>query len=155
MINDKMREAKEDTIFVEVPADAVNTSANAKMCYFPSGPFTLPKGYQIGSPVVYIYYDVHVVHDVHLHVAKPLTLKLPHWYGGENHTEDGLSFVIAPHSLKEGKRVYNSEFLGKSQRELPSLFPGKVRKGLKRVPHCCDVCISLLTTGNVHIRIIY
>ena len=97
--------------------------------------------------MVYIYYDGQ-------HVTKPLTLKLSHWYGGENHTEDGLSFVIAPHSLKEGKRVYNSEFPGKSQRELPSLFPGKGRKGLNRVPHCCDVCISLLATGNVHIRII-
>ena len=52
-----MREGKEDTIFVEVPADAVSSSANVEMCYFSSVPFTLPKGYQIGSPVVYIYYD--------------------------------------------------------------------------------------------------
>ena len=52
-----LRERKEDTIFVEVPPDAFDISANVEMCYFPSGPFTLPKGYQIGSPVMYIYCD--------------------------------------------------------------------------------------------------
>ena len=97
--------SEESTIFVEVPPDAVSTSANVKMHYaiITSGPFTLPEGYQFGSPVVYIYYDSH-------RVTKPLKLKLPHWYGGEDHTRDGLSFAVAPHSLKEGS-VYLFQLL--------------------------------------------
>ena len=92
---------QEDTIFVEIPPDAVNTFADVKMHYaiIPDGPFILPKGYQFGSPVVYIYYDGR-------RVTKPLALHLPHWYGGEDHTRDGLSFAIAPHSLKRATTAY-------------------------------------------------
>ena len=53
------------------------------------------KRYSPTFSVVYIYYDSR-------HVTKPLKLKLPHWYGGEDHARDGLSFAVAPHSLKEG-----------------------------------------------------
>ena len=55
--SDDLQETKESNIFVEVPPDAVSTSADVKMRYaiIPSGPFTLPEGYQFGSPVVYIY----------------------------------------------------------------------------------------------------
>ena len=78
------------------PADAVSTSADVKMRYaiIPSGPFTLPEGYQFGSPVVYIYYDGR-------RVTKPLALHLPHLYGGEDHARDGLSFAVAPILSKE------------------------------------------------------
>ena len=105
-LSNKLQWMKDDTIFVEVPPDAVSTSANVKMRYaiIPSGPFTLPKGYQFGSPVVYIYYDSR-------HVTKPLTLKLPHWYGGKSHARDGLSFAIAPHSLKRGATAYQFQFI--------------------------------------------
>ena len=97
---------KENTIFVEVPPNAVDTSVNVKMRYaiIPSGPFTLPEDYQLGSPVVYIYYDCK-------HVTQPLKLHLPHWYGGEDHTRDGLAFAIAPHSLEAGKRVYHFQLI--------------------------------------------
>ena len=56
---DDIQVAKEDTIFVEVPPDAVSTSADVKMHYaiIPSGPFTLSEGYQFDSQVVYIFYD--------------------------------------------------------------------------------------------------
>ena len=99
--SDDIQVAKEDTIFVEVPPDAVSTSADVKMRYaiIPSGSFTLPEGYQFGSPVVYIYYDGQCV-------TKPLALHLPHWYGGKDHARDGLSFAVAPHSLK-GRSVYH------------------------------------------------
>ena len=99
--SDDLQEMKEDTIFVEVPPDAVSTSADVKMRYaiIPSGPFTLPEGYQFGSPVVYIYYDGQ-------QVTKPLALHLPHWHGGEDHARDGLSFAIAPHSLKSETAAY-------------------------------------------------
>ena len=97
---DELGWTKEDTIFVEVPPNAVDTSADVKMRYaiIPTGSFTLPEGYQLGSPVVYIYYDGR-------RVTKPLKLHLPHWYGGEDRTQDGLAFAIAPHSLEAGKRV--------------------------------------------------
>ena len=99
--SDGIQMTKEDTIFVEVPPDAVSTSADVKMRYaiIPNGSFTLPEGYQFGSPVVYIYYDGQ-------HVTKPLALHLPHWYGGDDHARDGLSFVIAPHSLKSEMAAY-------------------------------------------------
>ena len=103
--SDHLQETKEDTIFVEVPPDAVSTSANVEMRYaiIPSGSFTLPEGYQFGSPVVYIYYDGR-------RVTKPLVLHLPHWYGGEDSAKDGLSFAVAPHSLKGGG-VYHFQLL--------------------------------------------
>ena len=107
--SDDIRVTKEDTIFVEVPPDAVSTSTNVKMRYaiIPSGSFTLPKGYQFGSPVVYIYYDGR-------RVTKPLALYLPHWYGGEDHARDGLSFAVAPHSLKRGTTAYQFQLIGGS-----------------------------------------
>ena len=57
--SDDIQVTKEDTIFVEVPPDAVSTSADVKMHYaiIPSGPFTLSEGYQFDSQVVYIFYD--------------------------------------------------------------------------------------------------
>ena len=70
----------------------------------PDGPFTLPAGYQLGSMVVYIYCNGR-------HVTCPLVLQLPHWYGGEDHIEDGLSFAMVPHTLKKGERVYRFELL--------------------------------------------
>ena len=105
--SDDLQEMKEDTIFVEVPTDAVSTSADVKMRYaiIPSGLFTLPEGYQFGSPVVYIYYDGR-------RVTKPLPLHLPHCYGGEDHARDGLSFAVAPHSLKRGMAAYQFQLIG-------------------------------------------
>ena len=103
--SDELGGKKENTIFVEVPPNAVSTSANVKMRYaiIPSGSFTLPEGYQLGSPAVYIYYDGR-------RVTKPLKLHLPHWYGGEDYIQDGLSFAIAPHSLEQ-KRMYHFKLL--------------------------------------------
>ena len=105
--SDDIQVTKEDTIFVEVPPGAVSTSADVKMRYaiIPSGPFLLPKGYQFGSPVVYIYYDGQ-------RVTKPLALHLSHWYGGEDHARDGLSFAVAPHSLKRGTTAYQFQLIG-------------------------------------------
>ena len=104
--SDELQGITEDTIFVEVPPGAVSTSAKVEMHYsiITSGPFTLPDGYQFGSTVVYIYYDAR-------RVTKPLTLHLPHWCGGRDHTKDGLSFAVAPHSLK-GKRFYEFQLKG-------------------------------------------
>ena len=163
--------SEEPTIFLEVPPDAVSTSANVNMHYaiITSGPFTLPEGYQFGSPVVYIYYDSR-------HVTKPLKLKLPHWYGGENHTRDGLSFAVAPHSLKEGS-VYLFQLLAGGKFPVSShcgvleihghcslyaevfklgptlmylaTFLVKGRKRQNRMRRCSDVCIQPLGKGDV------
>ncbi len=103
--SDDIQVAKEDTVFVEVPPGAVSTSADVKMRYaiIPSGSFTLPEGYQFGSPVVYIYYDGQ-------RVTNSLVLHLPNCYGGENHAKDGLSFAVAPHSCK-GSSMYDFQLL--------------------------------------------
>ena len=97
---------KGGTILLEVPPGAVNPaeSVEVRSALIPDGPFTLPEGYQLGSMVVYLYYDGH-------RLTKPCTLSLPHWYGGEDQIQDGLSFAMAPHTLKEGESVYRFELL--------------------------------------------
>ena len=94
------------TIRPEVPPGAVSSTKSGELRYalLSDGPFTLPEGYQLGSMVVYLYYNVRPL-------TKPLTLSLPHWYGGEDHDQDGLSFAMAPHTLKEGEHVYRFELL--------------------------------------------
>ena len=101
------REGQEgETILLEIPPGAVSPSESVDVhsAVTPYGPFTLPEGYQLGSMVVYISYDSR-------HVTQPLKLRLPHWYGGEHHIQDGLSFAMAPHTLKEGESVYRFELL--------------------------------------------
>ena len=95
-----------ETILLEVPPGAVRPSESAEVhsAVIPDGPFTLPEGYQLGSMVVYIHYDSR-------RVTQPLKLCLPHWYGGEDHIQDGLAFAKAPHTLKEGESVYHFELL--------------------------------------------
>ena len=134
-ISDDMHVAKEDTIFVEVPRDAVSTSADVKMRYaiIPSGPFTLPEGYQFGSPVVYIYYDGR-------RVTKPLALHLPHWYGGKDHTKDGLSFSVASHSL-QGRSGYHFQLQAKGE------FPSSSRYGVVEIRGHCSLYAEVLTVG--------
>ena len=94
------------TILLEVPSGAVSPaeSVEVRSGLIPDGPFTLPEGYQLGSMVVYLCYDGS-------RLTKPCTLSLPHWYGGEDQVRDGLSFAMAPHTLKEGERVYRFELL--------------------------------------------
>ena len=94
------------TILLEVPPGAVSPaeSVEVRSALIPDGPFTLPEGYQLGSMVVYLYYDGRCL-------TKPCTLSLPHWYGGEDQVRDGLSFAMAPHILKEGESVYRFELL--------------------------------------------
>ena len=96
----------DDAISVDVPPDAIGVSDRVIMRYavIPHGPFVLPNGYRLGSMAVYIYYDGR-------HVTKPLILRLPHWYGGEDHTTDGLSFALASHSLNEGIKEYCFELV--------------------------------------------
>ena len=95
-----------ETILLEVPPGAVRPSESVEIhsAVIPDGPFTLPEGYHLGSMVVYIHYDSQ-------RVTQPLKLRLPHWYGGEDHIQDGLSFAMAPHTLKEGESVYHFELL--------------------------------------------
>ena len=95
-----------ETILLEVPPGAVCPSESVEVhsSVIPDGPFTLPEGYQLGSMVVYVYYNDR-------RVSCPLLLCLPHWYGGEDHVQDGLSFAMAPHMLKEGEHFYRFELL--------------------------------------------
>ena len=94
-----------EAILLEVPPGGVSPSrVEVRSAVIPDGPFTLPEGYQLGSMVVYIHCDSR-------RVTHPLTLRLPHWYGGEDQFRDGLSFAMAPHTLKEGEHVYHFELL--------------------------------------------
>ena len=98
--SDEYHGGKENAIFIEVPLGAVSSADVEMRCaIIPSGSFALMEGYHLGSPVVYIYYDSR-------RVTKPLKLHLPHWYGGKDHVQDGLSFAIASHSLQRGMTEY-------------------------------------------------
>ena len=101
-----MRREETESILLEVPPGAVSPSKRVEVrsALIPDGPFTLPDGYQLGSMVMYVYYDSR-------HVTRPLTFHLPHWYGGEDQVQDGLTFAMAPHTLKEGESVYQFELL--------------------------------------------
>ena len=133
--SDGIQETKDDTIFVEVPPDAVSTFANVKLRYaiIPSGPFTLPEGYQFGSPVVYIYYDGR-------RVTKPLALHLPHWYGGKDRARDDLSFAVAPHSLK-GRSVYDFQLLAGGD------FPESSHYGVVEIHGHCTLFAEVFELG--------
>ena len=133
--SDELQGTKEGTIFVEVPPDAVSTSADVKMRYaiILSGPFKLPEGYQFGSPVVYIYYDSR-------RVTKPLALHLPHWCGGRDRATDGLSFAIAPHSLKGGS-VYHFQLLGGRE------FPVSSQYGVVEIHGHCSLYAEVFDMG--------
>ena len=134
--SDDIQVTKEDTIYVEIPRDAVSTSDNVKMRYaiIPDGPFTLPEGYQFGSPVVYIYYDGR-------RVTKPLALHLPHWYGGEDHARDGLSFAVASHSLK-GRSEYHFQLLAGGE------FPGSSHYGVVDIHGHCSLYAEVFKLGT-------
>ena len=101
-----MGDEEGETILLEVPPGAISPSGSAEVhsAVIPNGPFTLPEGYQLGSMVVYAYYDSQCI-------TQPLRLRLPHWYGGEDHVQDRLSFAIAPHTLKKGEHFYRFELL--------------------------------------------
>ena len=101
-----MEMKEEEGIFLEVPPGAISPSKSVEIhsAIIPNGSFTLPEGYQLGSMVVYINYD-------NKRVTQLLRLHLPHWYGGEDHVRDGLSFAMAPHVLKEGELEYHFELL--------------------------------------------
>ena len=127
---------KEDAIFLEVPPGAVSTCDNVQIrcAIIPSGPFTLPRGYQFGSMVVYISYDGQ-------RVTKPLRLYLPHWYSGKDHIRDGLSLALSPHSLKEQKREYHFELLNKGE------FPHTSHFGVVEIGGHCSLFAVVFKLG--------
>ena len=90
-----------DVIMLEVPVNAVNTDVCDKLCIrygvIVYGPFDVPKGYQLGSMAVYIYFEEN-------HAVKPVLLHLPHWSGKDD--ESSLKCAIAPHRLEEGEEKY-------------------------------------------------
>ena len=80
-----------------IPRDAVRgETAQIRYAIIGRGPFQLPPNYQLGSFVVYVYYNPEVI-------ITPVTLSLPTWYGGDvvpgEPSPDGLSFAVAPHIL--------------------------------------------------------
>ena len=71
-------------------------AAEIRYAIIGKGPFQLPPNYQLGSFVVYVYYNPE-------EITTPVTLSLPTWYGGDvvpgEPPPDGLSFAVAPHTL--------------------------------------------------------
>ena len=102
---------EEDAILVKIPPGAIRPSESVEIrsAIIPNGPFILPKGYKLGSMVVYVYYDSQCV-------FRSLQLLLPHWYGGEDPIGDGLAFAMAQHKLKEGESAYCFELLKEGRR---------------------------------------
>ena len=86
---------------MEVPASAISSdSLEVRYGIILDGPFALPSGYRLASPVVYVWFD-------HSKVTKSLKLHIPHWIAGDHgHLEEDVSFVISPHVLPEGEQMY-------------------------------------------------
>ena len=86
---------------MEVPATAVSSeSLEVRYGIILDGPFALPSGYRLASPVVYVWFD-------HSKVTKSLKLHIPHWIARDHsHLEEDVSFVISPHVLPEGEQMY-------------------------------------------------
>jgi hypothetical protein len=91
--------------YIEIPQNAfVAENQDVHCALIIHGPFLPPSGYQFASPIVYISFNT-------THNRKPITLYLSHWYGGEIEDQiiDDLTFVMAPHSLKDGEASYQFE----------------------------------------------
>ena len=86
---------------MEVPATAISRdSLEVRYGIILDGPFALPSGYRLASPVVYVWFD-------HSKVTKSLKLHIPHWIAEDHgHLEEDVSFVISPHVLPERKQIY-------------------------------------------------
>ena len=86
---------------MEVPATAISRdSLEVRYGIILDGPFALPSGYRLASPVVYVWFD-------HFKVTKSLKLHIPHWIAGDHgHLEEDISFVISPHVLPEREQMY-------------------------------------------------
>ena len=88
-------------IMMEVAKNSVNTAVcdrlNIRYGVIAYGSFNIPNGYQLGSMVVYVYFEQE-------HATKPVVLHLPHWVGRDG--EKNLKWVIAPHELEEEEESY-------------------------------------------------
>ena len=88
-------------IMMEVAKNSVNTAVcdrlNIRYGVIACGSFNIPNGYQLGSMVVYVYFEQE-------HATKPVVLHLPHWVGRDG--EKNLKWVIAPHELEEEEESY-------------------------------------------------
>ena len=86
---------------MEFPADAIRSETlEVRHGIILDGPFVLPSGYRFASPLVYVYFD-------ESKVIKPLKIYIPHWIAGaKDHNEDNIVFVMAPHVVPEGERMY-------------------------------------------------
>lgn len=97
------QEEGEPTVSIEVlPGTVMPEEGKVDVDYsvIPEGPcFLPPEGYQFGSMVMYFYYDGQSD-------TAAFKLNLPHWYGGEHHVRDGLSFAMAPCMPQKGEQVY-------------------------------------------------
>ena len=102
---------------MEVPATAISRdSLEVRYGIILDGPFALPSGYRLASPVVYVWFD-------HSQVTKSLKLHIPHWIAGDHsNLEESVSFVISPHVLPEGEQMYTFTATGSECTSLQDTF---------------------------------
>ena len=87
---------KEGSAKLLVPNGAIprGQELQVRYAYLLDGPFSIPKNYDIVSPVLYIDYNTS-------HVKKPLELQLDHWYAGKDRQKN-MTFLKAPHIAHKG-----------------------------------------------------
>ena len=78
-----------------VPSGAIPLGQELRIRYavLLAGPFSIPEGYNVVSPVLYIDYDISLV-------KKALKLYLDHWYAGVDRQKT-MTFLKAPHVVDE------------------------------------------------------
>ena len=96
-----------------IPRNAVRgETAEIRYAIIGQGPFQLPPNYQLGSFVVYVYYNPE-------EITRPITLSLPTWYGGDvvpgEPPPDGLSFAVAPHTLGLQDTQYTFQLIDRGE----------------------------------------
>ena len=91
------------TFRIEIPEDSItDDSLEVRYGIIFDGPLLLPDGYQLASPVVYVYFD-------HSKVNGPVKMYIPHWIARDEHLlgdSVNVPIVVAPHVMSEGRLMY-------------------------------------------------
>ena len=129
---------KEGSAKLLIPSGAIPQGQQLQVKYavLLDGPFSIPVGYNIVSPVLYIDYNTSLV-------KKPLQLHLNHWYAGEDR-QKSMTFLKAPHVADESGLFPFAKYMHGSFSDDEQLAVFELKEDL-----CC-VVVAVKKTENFH-----
>ena len=128
---------KEGTAKLLIPYGAIPRGQELpiRYAYLLDGPFSIPKNYDVVSPVLYINYNTSLV-------KKPLVLHLDHWYAGSDRFKN-MTFLKAPHVAdKDGVFPFAKYTHG-------SFSDDEQFAALDLQEDLCCVVAAVMNTGNL------